>query len=502
MPTRRTFLKAAGAVPLAAWLSACGSGDKAAGGSALTVITSAEATTLDPTFGYSTPDWNYLLQVFDPLIYRDSSNQLWGRLAETWEWKDSTTFTMHLRKGVKFHSGTAFDASAVQVSFERMFSVQTQNRAATSDIPYAGLDVIDDYTVDLKLKEPTPLLAQRLRLVLILDPTVYQGSKDPIQDPAKISGTGAYRVTSYTRGGKFELAANDDYWDEAPVVKKAVIRAVPEASTRVSELLAGSADVIQGVPIDQVQQIQSSSKVELLQAPTGRDNMLTLTCSRPPFDNLKARLAVNYAVDKDSINKNLLGGFAEVYGGIAMPPNDNPDVKPYPYDPDKARALLREAGVDGQQITIQTTTGRYVREKEICEAIASYLTDAGLPTKVETVDFSVLEAARQNGSTKEATFQALGGFFDGEGELRWALDSISRNGWKDETFESKLAELGSEMDDDKRKPLVNELQQYVHEQAPWLFLWRQPSLYAQRTGVKFEARPDENFLLAQVREGN
>lgn len=500
MPTRRTFLKVSGAVPLALWLSACGSGNKAASGSALTVITSAEATTLDPTFGYSTPDWNYLLQVFDPLIYRDASNKLWGRLAESWEWKDSTTFTMHLRKGVKFHSGTAFDATAVQASFERMFSVQTQNRAATGDIPYAGIDVIDDHTVDLKLKKPTPLLPQRLRLVLMLDPAVYQGKTDPVLDVAKISGTGAYRVTGYTRGGKFELDANEDYWDGAPTVKKAVIRAVAEASTRVSELLAGSADVVQGIPIDQVQQIKSADKVELLQAPTGRDNMLTLSCDKPPFDNLKARLAVNYAVDKDSINKNLLGGFAEVYGGIVMPPNDNPDVKPYPFDPDKARQLLQEAGATGKQITIQTTTGRYVKEKEICEAIASYLTDVGLPTKVEVLDFSVLDAARQKGSTKEATFMALGGFFDGEGELRWASNSIAQNGWKDENFDTKLAELGKEMDDSKRKSLVNELQQYVHEQAPWLFLWRQPALYAERSGVKFQARPDENFLLSQVRE--
>ncbi|NLT58813.1 MAG: hypothetical protein GXX99_07615 [Clostridiales bacterium] len=458
------------------------------------MITTSDAETIDPTFGSATVTWNYLLQVFEPLIYRDENMELVGVLAESWEWIDELTFRVHLRPGVKFHSGADFNAESVRVSFERMFTTNTTNRTP-KDIPFDGLEIIDSLTVDIKIKTPTPMLPYYLRVLYMLDPTVYEGEMEPILDPARISGTGPYRIIEWVRDDHYYLEAFEGYWEGAPSIKKVIYRPVPESSTRVAEMLAGNADIIQNVPIDQIDKINTDS-TKILQAPGGRDNMIAISCNQKPFDDVRIRQAINYAVDKEAINDSLLAGMGEIYGGIVMPPNDNPDVKPYPYDPDKAKALLKEAGYEtGLSVTIQTTTGRYVKEKEISQAVASYLQEVGINASVEPIEFSVLQDLKQKGTVKEMAYLALGGFFDGQGELNWANSNIAQNGWEDEEFIAKYAELTRTADPEKRTELINELQVIVHEKAPWLFLWRQPLLYGVKNDVEFVARRDENWEL-------
>lgn len=463
-------------------------------GRMLTMLTVAEAESIDPTYCTATSSWNYLMQVFEPLIYRDVDMNLYGVLAESWNWLDETTLQIKLREGVKFHSGADFDADSVVLSFERVMAADTPNRAPI-DIPYAGIEVLDPHTINIQLTRSCPMLPYYLRTLYMLDPTVYT-EIDPMLDVSKVSGTGPYRMTEFVSGDYITYEAFDGYWDGVAQIKKAMFRLVPEASTRTAELLAGTADVIQNVSIDQLNTVETGD-THVVSAGGGRDIGVAIRCDLEPFNDIRVRHALNYAVDKDAINQSLLSGYGEVYAGLCMPPNENTtDIQPYPYDPDMARQLLAEAGwASGLEVTITTTDGRYVKDREICLAIAQYLQDVGVAASVEVADQSIMTDRKNNGTISNLFHFGLGGYFDGQGELNWANNAIMQNGWVDPYYTEEYAKLAAAVDAGERAKLIASLQVYVHEQAPWIFLFRQPLFYAVQNDVEITARRDENFQL-------
>ena len=465
-------------------------------GRVLTLLTSADTESIDPTYCTATASWNHLMQVFEPLIYRDENMNLYGVLAESWEWQDELTLQLKLRQGVKFHSGAEFNADSVKLTFDRVMAAagQTQNRAP-KDIPYEDIEILDPYTCNIKLTSKCPMLPYYLRTLMMLDPTVYTDT-EPMVDVSKVSGTGPYRMAAYTTAESMEFEAFEEYWGGEAKIKKAIFRLVPEASTRTAELLAGSADIIQGVSIDQLDTVETDT-THVISAGGGRDTGVAIRCDVEPFSDVRIRQAMNYAVDKEAINASLLGGYGEIYAGICMPPNENTtDITPYPYDPEKARTLLKEAGYEtGLEVTITTSAGRYVRDKEISLAVAQYLEEVGIKASVEVADFSVITERKNNGTISNAFYFGLGGYFDGQGELNWANANIQQNGWEDEYFMSEYDALKQETDPEKRAKYIADLQVYVHEQAPWIFLFRQPLFYATANDVEMVARRDENFQL-------
>ena len=157
------------------------------------------------------------------------------------------------------------------------------------------------------------------------------------------------------------------------------------------------------------------------------------------------------------------------------------------------RQLLADAGVtEGTPITLQTTTGRYLREKEITQAVASYLDDVGFKTTVELLDYSVMSEKRNTRTISELNFIGLGGYFSGIGELAWPRDMVSNNSWVDEQYEAVYQQALKTMDDVERKRLTDEAQRIVHDDAVWLFLWRQPTYYGINNRLQgFSSRRDE-----------
>ncbi len=462
-------------------------------GKTLTLLTSAETESIDPTYCTATASWNYLMQVFEPLVYRDENMNLYGVLAESWEWVDDVTLKINLRQGVKFHSGADFTAESVKLSIERVLRAPTTPPLPPITLPFNGIEIIDDYTINFKLTEKCPMLLYFFRTVYMLDPTVYT-DVEPMTDVSKVSGTGPYRMTGFTTSESMTLEANEEYWGGSPKIKNAVFRLVPEASTRTAELLAGTADIIQNVSIDQLNTIETDS-TRVVAAGGGRDAGIAIRCDQAPFDDIRVRQALNYAIDKETINNTLLSGYGEIYAGICMPPNENTtDVSPYPYDPEKAKALLKEAGYEtGLEVTITTPDGRYVRDKEISLVVAQYLQDVGINATVETADFSIITERKNNGTISNLFYFGLGGYFDGQGELKWANANVMQNGWQDETYLELYSTLSQTVDTAERAKLIAELQVYIHEQAPWIFLFRQPLFYGVNNNVEMVARRDENF---------
>lgn len=449
--------------------------------------------TMDPTFASSTATWNVLHHVFEPLMLRDADMVLQPALAVAWRVLDEYTWEFDLRDGVTFHSGAPFDAEAVKFSLERMFSpdVTTVHRAVR-DIPLDRVEVVDALTVRIVTKTPTVLMPHFLRTVLIIDPTVY-AANEPVNGRA--SGTGPYTFGSWVRDSGVVLQANPSYWAGEPAIQELVFRPIPENATRVSELLTGAVDLIVNVPPDDLPQIETARSRSVI-SQGGRDVFLGLRSDLSPFDDVRVRQAVNYAVDRAAINEAILGGYGELYGSVVMPPNNSPAVEPYAYDPERARALLAEAGYpNGVEVTLQTPNGRYLKDVEAAQAVAAYLDMVGIRTRVEVLDWSVFSNAWQTKTGTEMFLLGLGGWFDGQGELTWLLDATSNTGWVNEAFEAGFEQLATTFDEDERLALIHELDELAYEQAPWLFLWRQPSLYGVSERLNWEPRRDEYIFL-------
>lgn len=457
------------------------------------VAQGVDIETLDPTFATSTATWNVLHHVFEALMLRDADMVLQPVLALTWEALDEYTWQFALRQDVTFHSGAPFNAEAVKFSLERMFSpAVTTTHRAVRDIPLDRVEVVDEYTVRIHTTAPTVLMPHFLRTVLMIDPTVY-GADQPVNDVA--SGTGPYRFESWVRDAGVELRANPDYWGGAPAIEQIAFKPVPENSTRVAELLTGAADIIVNVPPDDLDAIETATTGAAIST-GGRDVFIGLRSDKAPFDDVRVRQAVNLAVDRQAISDAILGGYGELYGSVVMPPNNSPNVQPYPYDPELARQLLAEAGyANGLQITLQSPNGRYLKDVEAAQAVAAYLDMVGIRTRVEVMEWSVFTNAWDTKTGGEMFLVGLGGWFDGQGELTWLLDEVSNTGWVNDQFVAGFQQLSATFDLDERQALIHQLDELAFDQAPWLFLWRQPSLYGVSSDLNWEPRRDEYIFL-------
>lgn len=307
--------------------------------------------TFDPAMFRSRDTEAVLRNIFDSLVFRTHEGRVIPWLAHTWRAVDDLTFEFELVEGVTFHNGEALTAEDVVFTFERIL---TEGGVGGQTSPRAGLlgpidrvEAVDDYTVRLHYRETFPqgLLEQALVHFQIVprDHVEAVGVDEFARNPV---GSGPFSFASGTIDSQVTLRRNPDYWNGAPQLETLVFRMMPEPSTRVAALLSGEVQVIQEVPGDLVERIDSAPGVSVHTAPGTRAYLIELNVSKPPFDDVRVRQALNYAIDWDNILTNIYRGYGERLATGFLPSGFgfDPDLEPYPYDPDRARELLREAG--------------------------------------------------------------------------------------------------------------------------------------------------------------
>lgn len=449
----------------------------------LTIGLGNDINGLDPHYFQATIAFSVLEHVIEPLVRKnEATGEYEGVLAESYEISENNLeYTFHLRQGVKFHSGNEFNAQAVAHTFDRTYKYEIgTSRRHITDLMFDHYEIIDDYTIKIVTTDPNPIFLETLYAFGIVDPECYPDGAE-MTDQTKVSGTGPFRFVEWVPDDHTTLVANDDYWGGRVSYDKLIFRVIPESSTRVAELLSGGVDFIMNPPIDQLADLETET-TSVIYAECSRDLGLGINFEYPYMDDVRVRQAMNYAVDKEAINDALFDGRGDIYGGFCMPPHNDPSLEPYPYDPEKAKQLLAEAGVpEGLEIKIQTTTGRYLREKEISQAVAGYLNDVGFNASVEVLDYSILNEYRnagKEGGLAELNYIGLGGYFTGVGELAWVQYGMVGNTWQNEEFDALAEEAKRTMDNEQRQELLNQCQQLAHEECPWIFLFRQPTYYA------------------------
>ena len=449
-------------------------------------------------------------QLYDSLVWVNDNAKVVPALAESWTIsEDGCTYTFKLRKGVVFHNGEAFTADSVVFTWEQMR--QDKIKWSEKFTFVKKVKKIDDYTVTISTEKPSPLLLRVLASFWTMLPPKYyteKGEQGFLNHPV---GAGPFQFVEWKKGDRLVYEANPTYWDKEnyPKVKTLIFRPIPESATRVSAIKAGEVDMVGRLSSEEAAQLKGLANVKLIIYPKDRIyyitfNNLTSGKGKPTMDP-RVRQAMNYAVDVDAIIDALFNGQGRPATGLVMSGEFGYDkaAKPFGYDPAKAKALLKEAGYpNGFKMQMAGPTGAYSNFEQVLEAIQGYLADVGIETDLNLMEsgkYWDLEAKKQlpalfgeswsetNGESLERLKGALGG------------NDASFSAWEDPKIKKYLVDIGSTVDDAKREQLYIELQRYMIENPPFIYLYEPMAFEAINPKVKgYLPRPAEDYFLKTV----
>ncbi|WP_127904235.1 ABC transporter substrate-binding protein [Solirhodobacter olei] len=459
----------------------------------------AEPKSLDPAADTAANDFRILVNLYDGLLrYKHGTLEVEPALAESWDISaDGKEYTFHLRKGVKFHDGTDFDAAAVKFNFDRMLDDKSPYHD-TGPFPLSFFfssivktEAPDAHTVKFTLKEPyAPFMSNLASPTgMIVSPTAIKKYKKDIgRNPV---GTGAYKFKEWKSNERVTVEAFDGYWDGKPGLKAVLFRPITDANTRVAEMLSGGIDIMVEVPPNSLSQFKPP-KFNIVEASGPHLWFLILNCKDGPFKDKRVRQAANYAINKEAICKDVLEGTAVVAAGPTPPAFNwayNHDLKPYPYDPEKAKALLKEAGAEGAELTFYVTQGGsgMLDPVPMGTAIQADLEAVGLKVKIETFEWNTFLGKVNPGLDNKGTHVDMA-------EMAWMTNdpdtlpflALRTGAWPDKggfnsgyysnpEVDKLLAEARTSTDQAKRAELYKKMQVIVHDDAPWVFVanWKQ-----------------------------
>ena len=441
----------------------------------LTVLLPVDFETFNPNKVTSQPGTNVFQNVLETLVERDRTTPL---LAESWEQLDDLTWQFKLRQGVSFTNGEPFNAETAKFSIDRVMRDDNENSAALAlfTTAIASVDIVDDYTINIVTALPYPALMDLVVDAYMLPP----GEADSEGFVSKGIGTGPYMVDSWSPGETMVLVRNPDYWAGAPYFEKVSFRPVPDSAVRSTELRSGGADIITQVPIEELGRLEEPG-LAVVQIPSTQSMRIHLNAGEPPFDDVRVRQAMNYAIDRATILETLLEGAGQLMNSPSGPAifGYNADIEVYPYDPEQAMALLEDAGyADGVDIRLQFTDGRYVRDRAIGEAITAQLAEAGIRVDANFSEFSQwLQLFNSDGNGFMVTAQEDNVSTLMAPNFHSENDSFKRYGYSNPQIDALIDTAAVTLDIEERRAIYQELNQALHDDAPWVFMWNPVDIY-------------------------
>ncbi len=404
MRNTRRYLCAAAAVAAIGVAFPAGAAER---GATLTIARPDEPLTLDPFIPADNGSIYAIAQICEPLVSADKPGTgLEPGLAESWEVSDDgLTYTFKLRDGLKFSDGTPVTVADAIFSLGKVSNPEAAYGFAFADI--TSTEETADGRLKVTLKKPNAaiLSAMSLFAASVVSKAAYE--KDPAAFGSKPVCTGPFQVESYERGTQLVLVPNPNYWQMGddgkplPYVEKAELKYVPESNSRVLGLQNGDFDVILAVPLNQAASIQSDGTNTLEVSPSYRLDYVYLNHAKPPFDNKNIRLAANYAANHPAIMQAVFFGYGETPNSFMPKVNFWSDkVEPIPFDMEKAKALVAEAGYDGTPIQLMVDTGN-APSRQVATILEQGWKEAGL--NVEIIEADVGTAW---GNTTKGDYQA------------------------------------------------------------------------------------------------
>jgi len=479
----------------------------------ITISQPAEATTMDPGRSTQVLTVNYFYNLYDALTRWDGSLRLQPGLATSWKNVSDTTWEFTLRQGVKFHDGAPLTAEDVKATLERNLQpgkTVVQPGFATIE----AVQIVNPTTIRIVTKKPDPLLlvrvAQMGAQILPARLTTDEGVKELARKPI---GTGAYKFVEWVKDERLVMEANRDWWGwegRAPAIDRVVWKPVPEDFPRIVALEKGEADIISNVPPDRIKSIAEGRTTQVLSIPSSRIVTLSINSTQPPLADKRVRQALHYALDVGSLIKNLYAGQGKpLSGGVADTDfGYNASLKPYPFDPAKAKQLLAEAGrPNGIDVSLHAGSGTMVNDKFLLETIADMWAKAGIRARIDMMEMG----ARQrmlNERTVPPNGLLLGNpqstLLDADGSL-WRLchpNGFNGKYWvgsqPGQRFHDLMEQARYSLDQGKRRASYMEATQIIHDEKPWLELFQEVIVYGVSRRVAFKPRADYRLIVAEM----
>lgn len=448
--------------------------------------------------------------LYDGLTYRGPDAKLVPGLATSWDLlDDGTRIRFHLRTGVTFHNGEPFNAAAVKFTFDRLMGAEGRKGPQASN--YAAIErteVIDDHTVDLHLKQPDPVLLTKLAgYGAMIVPPQYITEKGEDFFNHNPVGTGPFRFVSYEPKVGIKLAAYDGFWGENAKISNLDYRFITEPSTAVAELQAGRVDLVipPTIPIGMIPTIDKDPNIRIETTASPTVYALRFHTGKGITADPRVRKAMIYGVDRKAIINAVLGGqaveIASFQGALSF--GYDPDMKPLPYDPAKARQLLKDASVaPGTKIQIDIR-GNNATFNEVAQAVASYLQLIGLNATIKPYETNVLlNDIIPKGKTGALFQQSWGGWtldFDNTAYFMYHTGEKWNPYDSDPDLDALLESQRAMTDQSRRAEILKDIARYAADRALEMPLYNLNAIFGLSNRVEnFTPFPDSRLRLNRV----
>lgn len=465
-----------------------------------------DADSLDPQRTTTTLSWQVFDQVYDTLLAFDDNSEVVSNLAKEWTVSDDgLDITFVLNEGITCHDGTAFDANDVKYTAERALSDENPSVTKGAWGPISSVEAVDAQTVKFTFEEPFGAF-----IAFMADPFSSQicDSAEELGDDFGVTaavGTGPWKLVSWTKGDEIVLEKNADYQNfgrpidnaGAPYLDQLIVKQIPEPQTRLAGLQTGEIQVIAEPPLEELEAIRSDDSLEIYVAEsTGQNVFFEFTISRPPFDDIRARQAVAYAIDPDSAIDIVFGDVVKreqctVARGVLGNDQDFCAEHGYEHDPVKAQELLGELGYGPEnplEVTMMTWVGGN-REKMV-QVFQSQLDAVGIKTNIETMDIGTMNARVKQENEKsdgKSTFDMMGwAWYDPDILHQLWHSPGAYSGYQTEELDALLNKTRTLVDQGDRLAAVQEAQKYLLENAVHVPLYTPGWLWIYTTRSEVE----------------
>ncbi len=495
----------------------------------------SDALTLDPHSQNQGVTHTFAHHIYETLVDRDVEGTLIPRLATDWFVKDDApnVWVFKLREGVKFHDGADFTAEDVVFSLDRARSDKSNMKQLHAAVE--SVTAVDDFTVEVALAGPSPLYPNNLTNTFIMDKTWTEannavevqeaGSQDDNYAVRNTNGTGPYILESRDPDVRSVLKVNENHWEETkPYVTEIIYLPITDNATRVAALLSGEVDLVQDVPVQDIDRLSNTAGVKVETGPENRfiyfgyrvtEEPLKSSniTDKNPLSDLRVREAMHLAIDRNAIKQVVMRG-QSLPTGVANPPFVNgwtPELDAYPEkaDIEGAKALLAEAGyADGFTITLDTPNNRYINDEAISQAVVGMLGQIGIQVTLASRPITQHSPLIQNADTDfyllgwgVPTFDSAYTFNDLIHTTAGHYGAYNPGGYSNPELDAKIESLATEVDLEKRNATIAEIWETVQHDRVLLPIHNQVLAYAMKEGLTLAVHPENQPRLYNVTAG-
>ncbi len=497
--TRRALLAGTAGAVAATAMQAC---RPAAGPStSLVVGQGADPAGLHPLLQTGLVEASVYGNLFDPLIALDTDGRVQPGLAEAWEARDDRTWAFRLRARVTFHNGEPFDSRSVRFTVEQVLDPATASPIRAQLDAIERVETPDPRTAVVVTKRPfAPLLAELTQLMML--PASHTGQGDSGVRPV---GTGPFRFAEWVRDDRLVLEATAGHWRGAPAVNRLEFRPLPDTATRMAAVRAGQVHLATNVPVDQAATLEREG-LRVAGRPGVQTLYVRLHARKPPLDDLRVRQAIAHAVDVDRLIATVYGGRARRVNG-PYPPEvfAYDEAAPLPtHDPERARTLLRAAGVGpGTPLVLETPRGRYPKDDQVAQVIQADLAEVGLAVQISVLEWAAYLEKVQAGRGEHLFLLAgTNRTFDPHFTIVRLYTTTSAFGkayYGNPAIDPLAVEAAATRDPDRRRALYRQILGILRADVPALLIAQLDDLYALRPQLTWHPRADSLLWLHDAR---